>query len=883
MQKTNTCDGIDEELYSRQLYVLGYEAMKKMQKATVLIVGADGLGQEIAKNVILAGISKVGIYDNESVAMRDLGAGFYFKEDSVGENRVDAILGSLKAINSYVEVDAESGELDSALASYNIVVSVNKALDYNLKLSKKCREAGLKFVVANSRGFFVQLFVDFNIHVCYDKTGAVASAGMINHITAQKSDKQLLVVLADGAKHSLEEEDTIKITKDGTSEFYARIKNIKNRSEFVVECDTPFVPAEKAFYEFEQIKTAVEIFHEPLEKAMKMPGKNVKHEYSYEDNLHSLFMGQNVDDKELKNEFDWSNETLLAPVCSVLGGFAAQEVIKGASGKFMPLNQFFYFHCAGLFNKDAVKQQRPSTPTRYSDYVKLLGESEFNKLKGTRLFLVGAGAIGCENIKNFVMTGIGSSGMIYVTDMDSIEKSNLNRQFLFKADDVGKVKSESACRRVLEMNGEYADSLKAYTIPVKEETENVFSDCFFEGLDVVSNALDNVQARTYIDERCVQHCRGMVDAGTLGTKGHVQVVVPHLTESYGSTTDPEETSIPLCTIRSYPNSIDHTIEWALAEFKSEFSESKDDVSINSQLSLIKLTEYAVSLFDLHFNKTVAKLLATFPPDHVTAEGVSFWLPPKRIPRPIRFDASDPLHLGFVLATVRLYCEANDVSFSHEAVESLAQDVRLVDFDHEKEALAKKHLVEFEKDSDHADFVYAAANLRARNYEIKEQTKHFITGVAGKIIPAIATTTAMVSGLGTFEIMKYVLQKKEVRNSFLDLAHPMYAAADPIDCTKNTYKKDGSVVTYTLWSRLKIKDRPLGEMVDELSRCYGDRVTDVSAGARILYMEAMPKFNKNLEKTVSELVGCVDGQKYIWINAMTEDEIDKELVQVELNR
>jgi len=51
---------------------------------------------------------------------------------------------------------------------------------------------------------------------------------------------------------------------------------------------------------------------------------------------------------------------------------------------------------------------------------------------------VGAGAIGCEILKNFAMMGFGASpnGRVYVTDMDIIEKSNLNRQFLFRSWDI---------------------------------------------------------------------------------------------------------------------------------------------------------------------------------------------------------------------------------------------------------------------------------------------------------------------------------------------------------------------------------------------------------------------------------------------------------------
>ena len=54
---------IDENLYSRQIYVLGVDAMKKLASSSVLISGLGGLGVEIAKNVILAGVNNVTIHD----------------------------------------------------------------------------------------------------------------------------------------------------------------------------------------------------------------------------------------------------------------------------------------------------------------------------------------------------------------------------------------------------------------------------------------------------------------------------------------------------------------------------------------------------------------------------------------------------------------------------------------------------------------------------------------------------------------------------------------------------------------------------------------------------------------------------------------------------
>lgn len=67
-----------------------------------------------------------------------------------------------------------------------------------------------------------------------------------------------------------------------------------------------------------------------------------------------------------------------------------------------------------------------------------------------KYFIVGAGAIGCELLKNFAMVGVGADGgKIIITDMDLIEKSNLNRQFLFRPQNVQQAKSVTAAKVIL--------------------------------------------------------------------------------------------------------------------------------------------------------------------------------------------------------------------------------------------------------------------------------------------------------------------------------------------------------------------------------------------------------------------------------------------------
>merc|ERR1719422_2934256 len=110
---------------------------------------------------------------------------------------------------------------------------------------------------------------------------------------------------------------------------------------------------------------------------------------------------------------------------------------------------------------------------------------------------------------------------------------------------------------------------------VGPETENIFTDHFFEALDGVANALDNIDARMYMDRRCVYYCKPLLESGTLGTKGNVQVVIPHVTESYSSSQDPPEKSIPVCTVKNFPNAIEHTLQWARDQFEGLYRQGAE--------------------------------------------------------------------------------------------------------------------------------------------------------------------------------------------------------------------------------------------------------------------------------------------------------------------
>lgn len=168
----------------------------------------------------------------------------------------------------------------------------------------------------------------------------------------------------------------------------------------------------------------------------------------------------------------------LAPVVAVIGGFVAQEVLKACSAKFHPMFQHMYFD--SLESLPAVlpsEHECQPTGSRYDGQVAVFGKTFQEKIANHRQFLVGSGAIGCEMLKNWSMLGLGTGpkGIIHVTDLDTIEKSNLNRQFLFRAKDLGKFKAEVAAVAVTEMNPDLEGKILAKQEPVGPATEGLLS------------------------------------------------------------------------------------------------------------------------------------------------------------------------------------------------------------------------------------------------------------------------------------------------------------------------------------------------------------------------------------------------------------------------
>lgn len=182
-------------------------------------------------------------------------------------------------------------------------------------------------------------------------------------------------------------------------------------------------------------------------------------------------------DEKILNELAYQAAGDLSPIAAVLGGFVAQEVLKAVSSKFHPMVQHMYFDSLeSLPSTLPTEADCAPTGSRYDGQIAVFGKTFQEKIANHRQFLVGAGAIGCEMLKNWSMLGLasGPQGIIHVTDLDTIEKSNLNRQFLFRPKDLGKFKSEVAAAAVVGMNPDLQGKILAKQEQVGPTTESQY-------------------------------------------------------------------------------------------------------------------------------------------------------------------------------------------------------------------------------------------------------------------------------------------------------------------------------------------------------------------------------------------------------------------------
>ncbi|KAK7201298.1 ubiquitin-activating enzyme E1 [Novymonas esmeraldas] len=975
---------------SRTIGTYGLETMAKLISFKVIIVGCGGVGVEIAKNLALAGIHTIRLYDPRAPTVQDMGVNFSVTPHSMASGKTMAELSAayIAELNPNTRVRVLTELTEAVVADSVAIVFTAAAPDLSLTTLTRwnafCHSHAptVSFVLAMQTGTMGSVFVDHGasftvkdadgrpmlqksiteVTTLVDKTGEKytrirfetpegQTPGALRDYTQLKLSEVQGLTKADGTSVNghvfdgvvcpADPRDTVRVYPAFASLGYSPyqtggfLHELKETTALAFRPLSAALPAPGAFvpvspmmdnseeslthltlyallryadahagqlpelHNAAQAATVVALAKRVLEENAALPtppppratGKPGKVEFPYKmppPPPPAPMVLESFDEKAVMAEALLARAEL-QPLASFFGAVVAQELVK-ITGKYSPIHQWFHLSCAAVQPDGADYTSADFRPTgsRYDHITSIFGRSFQQHLENLRIFMVGCGALGCENIKNFALCGItcGPTGALVVTDNDRIEVSNLSRQFLFREENVGQSKSAAAGARMRLMNPDAkVDARQDFIGPI---TEHLYPDTFWQSLGVVVNALDNMEARLYVDQQCVRFQKVLVEAGTMGTGGNVDIIVPGKTSSYSDGGAADQTGgIPMCTLRNFPYIYDHCIEWARAQFDDMFvspmqtaqqiiedpaaftqriqQEVAGGASAGERRSLVAknvgpLKSLKRTLAILADGPTMAKcvalgweqlfkmfrdrildLQAAFPRDAKKKNGEPFWSGHRKYPAALEVAAEElaktPDARNFLVSAINLYAcmfgvhpPKHEARFNEEenrwmkqyrtddwiqteasrlatptyvagCVDDLDDDLA-ADAQEGKQASAeeaeaelqalladvaalaatckgsKAAALEFEKDDDdnfQIDFVAAASNLRAANYAIPTQDRMKVKLVAGKIIPAIATTTSAVTGLALIELFK-VLQKKDVsalRNGMLDVGTNNY--------------------------------------------------------------------------------------------------------------
>jgi len=930
-------DTLDESLYSRQIYVLGHDAMKKMNKSHVLISGLNGLGIELAKCIILGGIKKVVLHDNTNIELKDMASGYYFNINDINKSKLICET-SLKELNPYVSVESSTNDLIKLISDndFDVVVLIDKSLDENIRINNITHERNIKFISCSSYGGFGSIFCDFgNDFLVNDLDGEDPVTGAIQNV---KLENNKLFVTSVGP-HKLSQNDVILLNQ----KFKTKILDTIDRSTFIIDNDNDNNYDDlNNLSTYRQVKQHAKINFKPLIESLKTPEFVITDimDMQKSDVLHSVYIAldkfkckynrlpqiwnhedadeickiiNNKDfDQNIIKKLSHVAEGKICSLDSLIGCVVAQEVMKACSSKFNPINQWFHYD---ILDSLPDKGDGNVIKDRYYGQRLIFGDEFQKKLTESTMFIVGAGAIGCELIKNYAMIGVGN---MIITDMDIIEKSNLNRQFLFRNFDIGKFKSEIAAREAMKINNSV--NIIAHRNKVSNETESIYNEKFYGKLACVSNALDNVQARLYVDEKCVTYKKPLLESGTLGAKGNVQPIIPDLTESYGSTQDQVEDTIPVCTLKNFPYLIQHCVQYGRDIFEGYFTQGPNNlikyikdidsikkmtpteiITIMSDIKkIIKFIpksysdclKYGYDQWHMLFRDQIMQLVHNFPKDSKN-DGLPFWSGAKKYPNILKFSVDEELHLDFVWTFANLWAEVfglknEDKNFAGQILSKMIpyefipeenlkieSDPNAKKVDNEPTCIIEMNTDElidsvnidknlakiirpltFEKDDDtnyHIDFIASSSNLRSINYQIETADRHKIKGIAGKIIPAIATTTSLVSSLVTLEFYKIMSGIKDIgkyKSSFVNLAIPFFGSTEPAPAKKTTLGKN----VFTFWDSLEFGNVKVKDILEAYNKKYDVEIDDIVLGQARIYSTYLSnkKKKERIEAYVSDI-------------------------------
>lgn len=490
--------------------------------------------------------------------------------------------------------------------------------------------------------------------------------------------------------------------------------------------------------------------------------------------------------------------------------------------------------------------------------------SDVEHFHKSKVLLVGAGGIGCELLKDLIMMNIGE---IHVLDLDTIDLSNLNRQFLFRHKDIKQSKSKTAIKAVQFFN--YKSKLFSYHGSVMDKI--MFPLSFFEQFNIVYNALDNLEARSYVNRICLFLKIPLYESGTTGLKGQVQPIYPYMTECFNCIPKETPKTFPVCTIRSTPSKPVHCITWA-KDFlfsqlfgdgspddiptpdSSEFTNDEEaEASANEMNELSDLKniilnskkndyDFIIKIFKKIFIDDIKRLLKI----------EELWQSREKPSFDKLGDYDLLLKSTGDIEKDKLYdskdLEQSDIKSIFKMF--IASSLRLSDRQRNGEKL------EFDKDdNDTLNFVMAASNIRSLIFGIPTKSEFDVKQIAGNIIPAVATMNAIMAGFSALSSVNYYIEKNNEDRVAKSKMIFSSSSNDKVVNSSKLIKSNPSCNACSIVKgivKLNLNKLKLADLRDKLISTYKytDDVEIMTLDSKLLYDYDI---EENLEKPLSDFI------------------------------
>ncbi|KAI9374170.1 hypothetical protein BJX61DRAFT_342693 [Aspergillus egyptiacus] len=323
-------------LYDRQIRLWGVKAQEKLRSANILLITFKALANEVAKNLVLAGIGSLTIIDDAMATEEDLGAQFFLSEASLGQNRAQAAAAAVSSMNPRVQLHIDTENVATKppeyFAKFDVTIATELPFSLLTTINAACRIAGRSFYAAGLHGFYGFVFADLIQHdfVIERTKSNVSSAtqetptrSIINIATKKESEKVIEMVTKREVYSPLILANTSPLPEDFT--------RLPRRRKQV----TPLLSCLRGLWEFQKasgdrLPTFSRNDLELFTKFSRDAHQELKLDMATLDSAFLRTFLQNLGSE-------------LSPVAAFLGGSLAQDVINVLSSREQPLQNLLLF------------------------------------------------------------------------------------------------------------------------------------------------------------------------------------------------------------------------------------------------------------------------------------------------------------------------------------------------------------------------------------------------------------------------------------------------------------------------------------------------------------------------------------------------------------